>query len=72
MNRYVSTDGTSEEVQWKLAQRFNILSQRKKDVNTFKGEIKGCQYVAFSFPFAQLLVVTKIFASFGFLGVIGN
>lgn len=68
MNRYISTDGTSEEVQWKLAQGFNICNQKKKDVNPFR----GCRYVVFSFPFAQLLVVTKIFAGFGFLGVIGN
>lgn len=27
MNRYVSTDGTSEEVQWKLAQKFNFHGQ---------------------------------------------
>ena len=39
---------------------WSCIDQKKKDVNKFKGEIKGCQYVVFSFGFAQLLVVTKI------------
>lgn len=30
------------------------IDQNKKDINTFKGEIKGSRYVVFSFPFAQL------------------